>query len=193
MKYVLKRAQDENHNGKCENDDALAHAIRGGHKRVIEFLINREGWPEYWEKAYVAAAKVQQYALAERIYKKDGQNGTDESLFVRLALSLELNAKAGTDVQTSAPSALQTNDNDGTVEQANTQSSDKSSGGAAYIVLCVGAAVGAIAVAAIVVIRKKKQAFDEMDNKTPVLNTMRDGPTDHTVLMTATNNTSAVL
>ncbi|GMF28353.1 unnamed protein product [Phytophthora lilii] len=101
--------------------------------------------------------------------------------------------KAGTDVQTSAPSALQTNDNDGTVEQANTQSSDKSSGGAAYIVLCVGAAVGAIAVAAIVVIRKKKQAFDEMDNKTPVLNTMRDGPTDHTVLMTATNNTSAVL
>ncbi|KAH7462970.1 Thaumatin-like protein [Phytophthora ramorum] len=89
--------------------------------------------------------------------------------------------------------ALQTSGNDGSVEQVNTQSSGGSSGGAAYIVLSIGAAVGMIAVAAIVVIRKKKQAFDEMDSKTPVLNTMRDGPTDHSVLMTATNSTSAVL
>ncbi|KAL3664157.1 hypothetical protein V7S43_011038 [Phytophthora oleae] len=99
--------------------------------------------------------------------------------------------KAG--VGTTASSALQTTGDNGSVQQVNTQSSDSGSGGTAYIVLCIGAAVGAVAVAAIVVIRKKKQAFDEMDNKTPVLNTMRDGPTDHSVLMTATNHTSAVL
>ncbi|OWZ10782.1 hypothetical protein PHMEG_00016306 [Phytophthora megakarya] len=89
--------------------------------------------------------------------------------------------------------AAQTVDSAGSVEQANTQSSGGSSGGGALIVLCVGAAVGMAAVAAIVVIRKKKQSFDEMDSKTPVLNTMRDGPTDHSVLMTATNHTSTVL
>ncbi|KAK1934416.1 Thaumatin-like protein [Phytophthora citrophthora] len=99
--------------------------------------------------------------------------------------------KAG--VETTPPSALQTAGDNGSVQQVNTQSSDGGSGGTTYIVLCIGAAVGAVAVAAIVVIRKKKQAFDEMDNKTPVLNTMRDGPTDHSVLMTATNHTSAVL
>ncbi|KAG2988189.1 hypothetical protein PC118_g6872 [Phytophthora cactorum] len=100
--------------------------------------------------------------------------------------------KAGVQ-QTTPPSVLQTNKDNGSVQQANTQSSDGGSGGTAYVVLCIGAAVGMIAVAAIVVIRKKKQAFDEMDNKTPVLNTMRDGPTDHSVLMTATNHNTTVL
>ncbi|KAF1781714.1 Thaumatin [Phytophthora cactorum] len=100
--------------------------------------------------------------------------------------------KAGVQ-QTTPPSVLQTNKDNGSVQQANTQSSDGGSGGTAYVVLCIGAAVGMIAVTAIVVIRKKKQAFDEMDNKTPVLNTMRDGPTDHSVLMTATNHNTTVL
>ncbi|KAG1693868.1 hypothetical protein DVH05_022788 [Phytophthora capsici] len=99
--------------------------------------------------------------------------------------------KAG--VETTPPSALQTTGDNGSVQQVNNQSSGGGSDGTTYIVLCIGAAVAAVAVAAIVVIRKKKQAFDEMDNKTPVLNTMRDGPTDHSVLMTATNHTSAVL
>jgi hypothetical protein len=93
--------------------------------------------------------------------------------------------KAG--VQTSAPSAVQASGDDGSVEHANTQSSGGSDGGAAYIVLSVGAAVGLIAVAAIVVIRKKKQALDDMDSKTPAHNM------EHNVLMTATNTTSAVL
>ncbi|ETN00054.1 hypothetical protein F442_20836 [Phytophthora nicotianae P10297] len=96
-------------------------------------------------------------------------------------------------VQTTPSSVMQTSNDNGAVQQANTQSSEGSSGSTAYVVVCIGAAVGMIAVAAIVVIRKKKQAFDEMDNKTPVLNTMRDGPTDHSVLMTATNHNTTVL
>lgn len=46
-----------------------------------------------------------------------------------------------------------------------------------------------VAMAAIVVIREKKQGFDEMDSKTSVLNTMRDGLRDHSVIMTATTTT----
>ncbi|RLN59522.1 hypothetical protein BBP00_00006443 [Phytophthora kernoviae] len=97
-------------------------------------------------------------------------------------------------VMQSSPStqSLKTNGNDGSVEQVNTQSASDGSSGTAYIVLCIGAAVGAIAVAAIVVIRKKKQALEEIDNKTPAFS-MREGAADHSVLMTATNNTSAIL
>ncbi|KAE8988487.1 hypothetical protein PR001_g18492 [Phytophthora rubi] len=94
--------------------------------------------------------------------------------------------KTGTTMK-ATPTSLKTNDNNGEVEQANTQSSGGSSGGTAYVVLAIGAAVGAVAVAAIVAIRKKKQAFDDMDSKTPVMGS------DHSVLMTATNSNSAVL
>ncbi|KAG6613224.1 WD repeat-containing protein 92 [Phytophthora cinnamomi] len=57
--------------------------------------------------------------------------------------------KAGTSAQ-SAPASLKIYDNNGEIEQANTQSSSGSSRGTAYVVLAISAAAGAVAVAAIV-------------------------------------------
>ncbi|GMF11966.1 unnamed protein product [Phytophthora lilii] len=92
VKYLIRLAEDKGYNGRIEAFDALARAICGGDKHVVELLMERAGSQSELEKAFVAAIEVYQPYCAEKIREKYAGFETDLNLFTRLALTEKLNA-----------------------------------------------------------------------------------------------------